>query len=1203
MPTFGVTADELSNLMRMRAEEASEALQNDFGGIDGLAEKVQTSLTNGLTGENADISERQNVFGPNTIPPRPPKSIFELMFDAVQDTTLIVLLIAASVSLVLSFSEYIFGPEDQPLRLTKATEEAHLEWVEAVAIMGTVAIVVVVTAVNDWMKERQFRALQSKIEGGSEIPCLRSGNLVDVNIHDLVVGDVIQVKYGDLIPADGVIIQCADLKIDESSLTGESDLIKKSISNDPVMLSGTHVMEGAGRMIVTAVGLHSQTGIIFKLLGAADNKDAVAEEPKKKLAPRPLDKDLPVVGEESAEDVAGDDEEDDKDENNGQSVLQAKLTIMAMQIGWFGTVAALFTFFALLIRLFATYDYSLGFTVTIVKSSVRYLIIAITVLVVAVPEGLPLAVTLALAFSVRKMMKDNNLVRHLDACETMGNATCICSDKTGTLTTNRMTCVELYAAEHHHHEVPPDTNLPINVINVLCESIAINTGSTSRIEISPSGGLPKQLGNKTECAMLGLVYGMGQSYEEIRNQYPEANHFKVFTFHSGRKAMATLIETGPQRNVVRVHVKGASERVVGWCGFQFSEVGDLKPFDEKTMTETIEHVIEPMADHGLRTIGIAYKDIVFDAKDKTADNIFLEDKNDESWYMDEKKVFSNLTLIGITGIEDPVRPEVPDSIKKCQNAGVCVRMVTGDNVNTARSIATKCGIIQDHDGFLVMEGPKFNEAIKDQNGKIRQELLDKIWPKLRVLARSSPEDKYTLVRGIINSKRFENRQVVAVTGDGTNDGPALKKADVGFAMGIAGTEVAKEASDIILTDDNFTSIVRAIVWGRNIYDSIAKFLQFQLTVNVVAITVAMSSALLLSETPIKAAQMLWVNLIMDTLASLALATEPPTDALLNRKPYGRNKSLISKTMFKNILGQSVYQITVTMVLLFAGPNLLDFSTANYIDHGGEPTIHYTFIFHTFVIMTLFNQFNARKIHNERNAFEGIANNPWFICIWLIEFTMQALLVEFAGQAMQTHPLSADLWMWSFAFGSGVILFQQIISSTPSYIIPSLSSIRKTKVEHRQSVLQAAERASETSFFLQNPRMKHQLHEIEHAQGNLSRATSPPLTLSVRDTAAKGHISQLRGRSTISVNTSSKRDDDRKKSADERQIDSMTSDELERIQEDKTESAKDINAASEPVQKSDSKKNTSNVNNTTNENTGEENSPNRGTSGEDAFPDL
>jgi len=385
----------------------------------------------------------------------------------------------------------------------------------------------------------------------------------------------------------------------------------------------------------------------------------------------------------------------------------------------------------------------------------------------------------------------------------------------------------------------------------------------------------------------------------------------------------------------------------------------------------------------------------------------------------------------IAGIEDPVRPEVPPAIRQCQEAGITVRMVTGDNVNTATAIATKCGILDPESDFVVMEGREFNKAVRDAQGKIQQDKVDEIWPTLRVLARSSPEDKYTLVRGIIKSKARPG-EVVAVTGDGTNDGPALKKADVGFAMGIAGTDVAKEASDIILTDDNFTSIVKAVMWGRNVYDSVSKFLVFQLTVNVVAVAVAAISAIAVGDSPLKPIQMLWVNLIMDTLASLALATEPPTEKLLQRKPYGRGKPIISKVMMKSIIGHAVYQLIVLLIILFGGPTLFHFKNgANQ-----ERSMHFTFCYNAFVQMTLFNEMNARKIHGERNVFSGFFRNPLFIIIWLTTFGLQIALVQVEGlnSVFKCTALDEELWMWSLVFGFGELVWHQVVITIPDRIV-------------------------------------------------------------------------------------------------------------------------------------------------------------------------
>ncbi|CAL8280717.1 unnamed protein product [Boreogadus saida] len=528
------------------------------------------------------------------------------------------------------------------------------------------------------------------------------------------------------------------------------------------------------------------------------------------------------------------------------------------------------------------------------------------------------------------------------------------------------------------------------------------------------GGLPKQVGNKTECALLGLVLSLKRDYVPIREQIPEEKLYKVFTFNSVRKSMSTVVQL-PDRSF-RLYSKGASEILLKKCSTIMDAAGELRNFKRADRDKMVKKVIEPMACEGLRTICVAFRDLP---------------ATPEPDWEDEADILTNLSCIGVVGIEDPVRPEVPDAIKMCQRAGITVRMVTGDNINTARAIAGKCGIIQPGDDFLCMEGKDFNRRIRNEKGEIEQERIDKIWPKLRVLARSSPSDKYILVKGIIESTALEQRQVVAVTGDGTNDGPALKKADVGFAMGIAGTDVAKEASDIILTDDNFSSIVKAVMWGRNVYDSISKFLQFQLTVNIVAVIVAFCGACITQDSPLKAVQMLWVNLIMDTFASLALATEPPTESLLLRKPYGRNNPLISRTMLKNILGHSAYQLVIIFTLLFAGEKIFNIDSGRNAPLHSAPSEHYTVIFNTFVLMQLFNEINARKIHGERNVFDGIFANPIFCSIVLGTFVVQILIVQFGGKPFSCAPLNVEQWFWCLFIGLGELLWGQVVTSVPT----------------------------------------------------------------------------------------------------------------------------------------------------------------------------
>ncbi|XP_075839258.1 plasma membrane calcium-transporting ATPase 2 isoform X2 [Microtus pennsylvanicus] len=1088
---FGCTMEELRSLMELRGTEAVVKIKETYGDTEAICRRLKTSPVEGLPGTAPDLEKRKQIFGQNFIPPKKPKTFLQLVWEALQDVTLIILEIAAIISLGLSFYHPPGESNEGCATAQGGAEdegEAEAGWIEGAAILLSVICVVLVTAFNDWSKEKQFRGLQSRIEQEQKFTVVRAGQVVQIPVAEIVVGDIAQIKYGDLLPADGLFIQGNDLKIDESSLTGESDQVRKSVDKDPMLLSGTHVMEGSGRMVVTAVGVNSQTGIIFTLLGAGGEEE---EKKDKKGVKKGDGLQLPAVDGAAPANAAGSanaslvnakqqdgaaamemqplksaegGDADDKKKANmhkkEKSVLQGKLTKLAVQIGKAGLVMSAIT--VIILVLYFTVDtfvvnkkpWLTECTPVYVQYFVKFFIIGVTVLVVAVPEGLPLAVTISLAYSVKKMMKDNNLVRHLDACETMGNATAICSDKTGTLTTNRMTVVQAYVGDVHYKEIPDPSSINAKTMELLVNAIAINSAYTTKI-LPPEkeGALPRQVGNKTECGLLGFVLDLKQDYEPVRSQMPEEKLYKVYTFNSVRKSMSTVIKMPDES--FRMYSKGASEIVLKKCCKILSGAGEPRVFRPRDRDEMVKKVIEPMACDGLRTICVAYRDFP---------------SSPEPDWDNENDILNELTCICVVGIEDPVRPEVPEAIRKCQRAGITVRMVTGDNINTARAIAIKCGIIHPGEDFLCLEGKEFNRRIRNEKGEIEQERIDKIWPKLRVLARSSPTDKHTLVKGIIDSTHTEQRQVVAVTGDGTNDGPALKKADVGFAMGIAGTDVAKEASDIILTDDNFSSIVKAVMWGRNVYDSISKFLQFQLTVNVVAVIVAFTGACITQDSPLKAVQMLWVNLIMDTFASLALATEPPTETLLLRKPYGRNKPLISRTMMKNILGHAVYQLTLIFTLLFVGEKMFQIDSGRNAPLHSPPSEHYTIIFNTFVMMQLFNEINARKIHGERNVFDGIFRNPIFCTIVLGTFAIQIVIVQFGGKPFSCSPLQLDQWMWCIFIGLGELVWGQVIATIPT---------------SRLKFLKEAGRLTQKEE-IPEEELNEDVEEIDHAERELRR---------------------------------------------------------------------------------------------------------------------
>lgn len=1100
--------------MEFRGAEAKEEVLK-LGGPEAITEKLKSHSSNGLDSDNvSDIEQRKKSYGCNYIEPKKPPTFMELCWEALQDVTLIILIFAAIFSILLPLIGKALSSSDEkiPLRYClpdTPEEESHCdicEYLDGAAILFAVVLVVFITAYNDYKKEQKFRGLQESVEDNQVFTVIRSQLSIEVAIAELVVGDICQVKYGDSIPADGIVIQSNDLKVDESSLTGESDHVKKGVNRDPMLLSGTFVMEGSGKMIITAVGANSQSGIIFSLL-QGDTGDAKPGTDAK-VGPLPDDenpKPSPSVMSNSQMDA----------EQHNKSVLKAKLNKLAEQIGKIALICAVFTMIILYIRFTvkvlggkdaiaaaikdtqtectdasedntyytgyryvytgddapetctsdsdvadctdsgiagcvnSTCTYTHGSTFihdcTLVNETlfnvegnltglltgefekydcvtpklqacVRYFIIGVTILVVAVPEGLPLAVTIALAYSVSKMLLDNNLVRHLDACETMGNATAICSDKTGTLTTNRMTVVKSHMDNKTYEETPNESDIDPNLFNLMMTAISVNSSYTSKVIDG------NQVGNKTECALLGFVQNLGRDYDSIRKIYPESSFFKVYTFNSARKSMSTVIATDDGH---RLFTKGASEIVLGKCTTKLTDNG-VVALSESDKDGMVEDVIEYFARQGLRTIGIAYKDVA----------------GDVDWE-DEDAIIGDLTLVGIVGIEDPVRPEVPDAIKQCKKAGIVVRMVTGDNINTARSIAYKCGILDDEDcvNNLVIEGREFNNRIRDDNGNIKQELIDQIWPKLRVLARSSPTDKHTLVKGIIDSKLTESREVVAVTGDGTNDGPALKIADVGFAMGIAGTDVAREASDIILTDDNFTSIVKAVIWGRNVYDSISKFLTFQLTVNVVAVMVSCIGAITSGESPFSAIQLLWVNLIMDTFAALALATELPTEALLDRKPYGRTKPLITRRMAKTVLGHSVYQLAVIFTLLNI-PTLIPGNEDGKSAITKFDKTHLTTLFNSFVFMQIFNEINARKINDERNVFDRIFTNKIFLGVIVGTIITQVLLVQVPiwNIVFQCTALNLNQWLFCVGIGMFELIWGQVVITIPETIIPSFLQI-------------------------------------------------------------------------------------------------------------------------------------------------------------------
>jgi len=945
------------DLYAMVKSKDRTTLKSRWGGLETISKELRTSVKEGLSGD--DLDQRRAAFGENRTPEAPHASWFELFMEAFQDVAVIILSIAALVALVAGLLEQFL-----------LAEEGHTDqnWIEGVAILVAVLIVATVTATNDYMKDKQFRALK-KQSGNRKVRCIRRGEEHAIPIFDVVVGDLVLLFRGDQIPCDGLLVPgLEELSVDESSLTGEPDAQTKSEKN-PFLFSGTFIAKGSGKMIATSVGPNSEWGRTLGLMA----------------------------------------------DEHPDTPLQEKLEELVVLIGKIGTVVAAIVFLVLCGYYIAQYVVNPHDIVDCVdvlppnntnatlcsegtpvpgqphkvmipgkwhaESLMQILkgfIIAVTIVVVAVPEGLPLAVTISLAYSVSQMQLDQNLVRHLSACEIMGGATNICSDKTGTLTENRMTVVELWIAGNGFNIRDLETNQQSSTVNqALVESITLNNDDG---ELDKSSGQTIFLGNTTECALLVLAEKLKVDYKKLMKANPAVHKWG---FTSAKKRMSTIIQK--EGNSLRLYSKGAAEIVLGLCT-RFLKPDGTTEVIQDGLRKKLRASVDEMAAKGLRTIGLAYRD--FDQA--------------QDWGDDSQAFQDQLTMIGLLAIEDPVRQEVPESVRLCQGAGIVVRMVTGDNILTAKKIAAECNILQE--GGLALEGPVFE--------KMPDEELNKILPNLQVLARSSPADKFRLV-----GKLMEMGEVVAVTGDGTNDGPALRAADVGLAMGITGTEVAKEAADIIILDDNFTSIVKSVKWGRCVYDNIRKFLQFQLTVNVVALSVAFVGAVSNFGTPLTAVQLLWVNLIMDTMAALALGTEKPTDRLLLRKPYGRTGKLITAVMIRNILGQSLFQLAMLFSILYAvdqnGNHMMfpGVTSGQELDKEGLPSVHYTMLFNTFVFMQVFNEINSRKVDLQKNVFDGIFTNWIFCAVIVITVVVQILIVQFGGQAIRCAPLDWVQWLY------------------------------------------------------------------------------------------------------------------------------------------------------------------------------------------------
>lgn len=1066
---FPLTPEDLSALH----DPKSLRKLHEIGGLPGLASKLQSDVTTGLDSDKDD--GRVKHYGTNVLPTKQAKSFFRLCYEAMKDKVLILLTVAAVISLALGLYE-TFGQgtmyDDEGQAMPK------VDWVEGVAIISAVVIVVVVGAGNDYQKERQFAKLNAKKED-REVIVIRGGEQRMVSIYDLLVGDLISLETGDVVPADSVLIS-GEVECDESALTGESDTITKRPAHtcmkffenhlsanedlgsttikfkDPFLISGAKVLAGVGTAMVTAVGVNSIHGRTMISL----NHDS-------EVTP-----------------------------------LQARLDNLAEGISKYGFLAALVLFVVLFIRFCVNIAPGGKFNHELAaekgKKFLDIIIVAVTIVVVAVPEGLPLAVTLALAFATTRMAQNGNLVRVLRSCETMGGATAVCSDKTGTLTENRMRIVRAFinrkllfddSVNSANLDNAPKSaemvaSIPHDLKVFMCSNITLNSTAFKNPDYDEAKALrarekPKPrsllmtlfsndgekrqkeqqmmgvvsepyLGNKTESALLILANDrFNQFAEQTLEQQRRSGSVdivQVIPFESSRKWSGVVMKID---NGFRLYVKGAAEIIFKNCSYHFDDNDEVAKLDRNTRDEVLTRIDE-YANDALRAIMLAHKDFVGisswppqglanPSKPSEAQPELLANVNAAP-----HDSTTHLTMEMLVGIQDPLKEGVPEAVMQCKMAGVTVRMVTGDNLVTAKAISRGCNILTPDDSsneYAYMEGPDFRALSVEERAKIA--------PHLKVLARSSPEDKRILVETLRNSG-----EVVAVTGDGTNDAPALKLADVGFSMGISGTEVAREASDIILMTDDFTDIVQAIKWGRTVAESIKKFIQFQLTVNITACVLTFVSAVASSsgKSVLTAVQLLWVNLIMDTLAALALATDKPDDALLKRKPAGRTAPLISVSMWKMILGQSLMQLVVTFVLHFAGRQLF-FGNRPLTNHEDKQLDAMTF--NAFVWLQFWKLWVTRKLDEcadvrsvrERismenlNFFLHLFRNWYFISIAALIGGMQILIMFVGGAAFTVARQTPAMWATALLCGFLSIPFGALIRIVPNYWVVAIFPTR------------------------------------------------------------------------------------------------------------------------------------------------------------------
>lgn len=874
----------------------------------------------GLTDQ--EVLQSREKHGVNLLTPPKRPSLLKLYLEKFEDPVVRVLLVAAVFSLIISIIEN--------------------EYAETIGIIAAILLATGIGFYFEYDANKKFDLLNA-VNEETLVKVIRNGRIQEIPRKDVVVGDIVVLETGEEIPADGELIEAISLQVNESNLTGEPVINKTTVEADfdeeatyasNLVMRGTTVVDGHGSMKVLRVGDATEIGKVAR------------QSTEQSTEPTPL------------------------------NIQLTKLANLIGKIGFTVAGLAFLIFFIKDVVLYFDFGALNGWHdwLPVLERTLKYFMMAVTLIVVAVPEGLPMSVTLSLALNMRRMLATNNLVRKMHACETMGAITVICTDKTGTLTQNLMQVHEpnFYGLKDGGKLADDD------ISKLIAEGISAN--STAFLEETGEGEKPKGVGNPTEVALLLWLNGQNRNYLELRERVQVLDQL---TFSTERKFMATLVQS-PLIGKKVLYIKGAPEIVLGKCK---EVVLDGRRVDSVEYRSTVEAQLQSYQNMAMRTLGFAFRIVEDNEPD---DCVALVSEN-------------NLNFLGVVAISDPIRPDVPAAVAKCQSAGIGIKIVTGDTPGTATEIACQIGLWKPEDTERNrITGVAFAE-LSDE------EALNRVMD-LKIMSRARPTDKQRLVQ-LLQQKGA----VVAVTGDGTNDAPALNHAQVGLSMG-TGTSVAKEASDITLLDDSFNSIGTAVMWGRSLYKNIQRFIVFQLTINFVALFIVLLGSIVGTELPLTVTQMLWVNLIMDTFAALALASIPPSESVMNDKPRRSTDFIISKAMRQNIFGVGTVFLVVLMAMIYY------FTNAD----GGMTVQRLTVFFTFFVMLQFWNLFNARVFGTTDSAFKGLAKSYGMELIVLAILGGQFLIVQFGGAVFRTEPLDWQTWLIIIGSSSLVLWIGELI---------------------------------------------------------------------------------------------------------------------------------------------------------------------------------